>query len=588
MDSNNGITSFTEDWCASIIALWWKENVMEVNKMLEYNNDIPPDAGNYILEYDYRTVNQIIESGESPINLLLFSDNMVLETYKNAWKLPNWSVLQDINNTTVIKINNKFYNIFLFIPELLNDMLVKEKKTTHNKVELKKIGDAQSFNQNDYLDTFISLLTDVNKKELIFDAISTIISEIKPIEEENNFRSLNSKDLFQEAASLVVRHQNATISILQRKLGLNYDLAQKIMNRLEYYGIVGPFEGRKGREVRIANEMALEYFLKDLGYKPDNYNEVHIHRNYFSNATDQNILQCNTQIMSLINPVIRDFYNTNKMEIEKRIAIKTQLKKEKNNQQIMEEFLGLEITLENYESVNMRTGENAFIFYLVIDNKTSKSRKINLLRSQYLKQDREQIDMDVFLSGHICGEATLKPNSFKKAGLVFYRTKLPFISDKDILYITIELPQEGGSLSINYQNIDDNWVSIEKSKTDIDLKLPPRQLEKNLLKKIQRFNAFEDQFDVFFEKLSINVNSPSGNVFELLGEMHSRNGTKLKESLSIACVLYDNQGGILEKQEYKISSSYFFAFEVFKFPFYTDDICNKIGSIRIYPKYYNV
>ena len=52
--------------------------------------------------------------------------------------------------------------------------------------------------------------------------------------------------------------------MLQRKLKLGYNRAGRIIDQLEKAGIVGPFAGSKQREVRVANEMALEQFLKDL------------------------------------------------------------------------------------------------------------------------------------------------------------------------------------------------------------------------------------------------------------------------------------------------------------------------------------
>ncbi|MBN1337855.1 MAG: DNA translocase FtsK 4TM domain-containing protein [Bacteroidales bacterium] len=72
-------------------------------------------------------------------------------------------------------------------------------------------------------------------------------------------------DLFEEAARIIVQTQQGSTSLLQRKLKLGYNRAGRIIDQLEAAGIVGPFEGSKAREVRIANEMALEQFLRDLG-----------------------------------------------------------------------------------------------------------------------------------------------------------------------------------------------------------------------------------------------------------------------------------------------------------------------------------
>ena len=75
----------------------------------------------------------------------------------------------------------------------------------------------------------------------------------------------NERDeLFEDAARIIVQNQHGSTSLLQRKLKLGYNRAGRIIDQLEAAGIVGPFEGSKAREVRIANEMALDQFLKDL------------------------------------------------------------------------------------------------------------------------------------------------------------------------------------------------------------------------------------------------------------------------------------------------------------------------------------
>lgn len=70
--------------------------------------------------------------------------------------------------------------------------------------------------------------------------------------------------LFEEAAYIIVQTQQGSTSMLQRKLKLGYNRAGRIIDQLEKAGIVGPFAGSKQREVKVANEMALEQFLKDL------------------------------------------------------------------------------------------------------------------------------------------------------------------------------------------------------------------------------------------------------------------------------------------------------------------------------------
>jgi S-DNA-T family DNA segregation ATPase FtsK/SpoIIIE len=71
-------------------------------------------------------------------------------------------------------------------------------------------------------------------------------------------------ELFEDAARLIVSSQQGSTSLIQRKLKLGYNRAGRIIDQLESAGIVGPFEGSKAREVKVANEYALEQFLKDL------------------------------------------------------------------------------------------------------------------------------------------------------------------------------------------------------------------------------------------------------------------------------------------------------------------------------------
>jgi S-DNA-T family DNA segregation ATPase FtsK/SpoIIIE len=83
-------------------------------------------------------------------------------------------------------------------------------------------------------------------------------------QEKGDFDPNARDELFEDAARIIVQHQQGSTSLLQRKLKLGYNRAGRIIDQLEAAKIVGPFEGSKAREVLVANEMALEQFLKDL------------------------------------------------------------------------------------------------------------------------------------------------------------------------------------------------------------------------------------------------------------------------------------------------------------------------------------
>ena len=74
----------------------------------------------------------------------------------------------------------------------------------------------------------------------------------------------NRDPLFDEAARLIVMHQQGSTSLIQRKMKLGYNRAGRIIDQLEAAGIVGPFEGSKAREVLYPDEYSLERHLESL------------------------------------------------------------------------------------------------------------------------------------------------------------------------------------------------------------------------------------------------------------------------------------------------------------------------------------
>jgi S-DNA-T family DNA segregation ATPase FtsK/SpoIIIE len=64
---------------------------------------------------------------------------------------------------------------------------------------------------------------------------------------------------FKDAAIACVQNQGGSTSLLQRKLGIGYGRAARIMDQLEEAGILGPANGSKPRDVRIGIDQVDEY-----------------------------------------------------------------------------------------------------------------------------------------------------------------------------------------------------------------------------------------------------------------------------------------------------------------------------------------
>jgi len=114
---------------------------------------------------------------------------------------------------------------------------------------------------------------DTPELEKIMDHISEQQSygqpyELPELQHESSgagMADLEKRDaLFEEAARLIVVHQQGSTSLIQRKFSIVYNSAGRIVDQLEAAGIVGPFEGSKARQVLIPDEYALEQHLSKI------------------------------------------------------------------------------------------------------------------------------------------------------------------------------------------------------------------------------------------------------------------------------------------------------------------------------------
>lgn len=82
--------------------------------------------------------------------------------------------------------------------------------------------------------------------------------------DKSDFDPKNRDPFFDEAARLIVSHQQGSTSLIQRRLKLGYNRAGRLIDQLEAAGIVGVFEGSKAREVLVKDSDALERLLREL------------------------------------------------------------------------------------------------------------------------------------------------------------------------------------------------------------------------------------------------------------------------------------------------------------------------------------
>jgi S-DNA-T family DNA segregation ATPase FtsK/SpoIIIE len=75
--------------------------------------------------------------------------------------------------------------------------------------------------------------------------------------------SLNDRDpLFEEAALQIITSETASTSSLQRRYGIGYNRAGRLMDQMEAAGIVGPAQGGKPRRVLVDSTQLTQILAK--------------------------------------------------------------------------------------------------------------------------------------------------------------------------------------------------------------------------------------------------------------------------------------------------------------------------------------
>ncbi len=77
--------------------------------------------------------------------------------------------------------------------------------------------------------------------------------EILKVEEKPVYRKFEKDEVYEEAVKLVLRTKQASVSMLQRRLGVGYTRAARLIDMMEDEGIVGSYQGSKPREILVEN-----------------------------------------------------------------------------------------------------------------------------------------------------------------------------------------------------------------------------------------------------------------------------------------------------------------------------------------------
>lgn len=75
------------------------------------------------------------------------------------------------------------------------------------------------------------------------------VDGIMDVQKKTGFKKFDKDEVYEEAVKLILETQQASVSVLQRRLGLGYTRAARLIDMMEDEGIVGPYQGSKPRDI---------------------------------------------------------------------------------------------------------------------------------------------------------------------------------------------------------------------------------------------------------------------------------------------------------------------------------------------------
>lgn len=148
--------------------------------------------------------------------------------------------------------------ICYFVIKLFYKIYIRKKKTKENDlmtssvpVNVPVIPDQKEVPDKKIEDT---IDCSVNTSSALVEKTDVNIS-YQPNEEHDHISNSTADPYFEEAGYLVTERQIASVGYLQRKFGIGFNRANKLMEQLHIAAIVGPESGIRPREVWISKEV---------------------------------------------------------------------------------------------------------------------------------------------------------------------------------------------------------------------------------------------------------------------------------------------------------------------------------------------
>ena len=113
----------------------------------------------------------------------------------------------------------------------------------------------------------------IKSQDYVPTPIGVFTREDDKLELTEGWDEKEEDDLYKQAVEIVIRHRQGSVSLLQRRLGVGYQRAARLIDQMERDGIVGPYDGSKAREV-LVDRNYLEKGDLPLEEKKDEENNI--------------------------------------------------------------------------------------------------------------------------------------------------------------------------------------------------------------------------------------------------------------------------------------------------------------------------